>query len=260
MKHLLVLSILPCLLVLTPGRGPAQINLEARFALHAKDHFVATKAIQLCPDPTDPTVPNYSPNWDGVDCYSYTVRRPANEYPGPHVFLLVVRASSGGIWGASCGVTYDPNTGPGNGIDPRYVTWAGCSDGLEFLSDGGHGNFPAPDGGIRITWVTCQNQIFGRVGVHAVLGAFYVYAYSEDVLKITPNYNVPPGPEMAVESCSGQQQNLAEFYSPSFWPYLGGAVHFGGDGSRSYNPCLEVPVKGTTWGQLKTLYSLEDGN
>ena len=113
---------------LLPGTGVAQ-NENARFALHAKDNFTATKAIPtLCNDPTNPSVPNYSPNWEGIDCRDYSVTRPTNESPGPHVYLVVGQASAIGVAGASCGVNYNPGTGQGNGIDPRYVTWTSCTD------------------------------------------------------------------------------------------------------------------------------------
>jgi len=266
LKHQLILSIFLCL-ALTPRVSTPQINLDARFALHAKDPFVPpTKAgLNLCPDPTDPGVPNYSPNWDGIDCQAYAIRRPTNEYPGPQLFLVVGRASLNGVGGASCGVTYNPDTGPGNGIDPRFVSWTGCSDGLEFLSDGGHGDFPAPGGGLRITWATCQDQLINSQGVHTVLGTFYVYAYSEDVLKITPNNNVPPGPELAITTCGGQTTNLAEIVPPNMWPYLEPRVHFGGTGLKGFNPCGELPpdwspVEPITWGKLKALYSREREN
>ena len=59
------------------------------------------------------------------------------------------------------------------------------------------------------------NQIIAGT-VHAVVGAFYVYVYSDDVLKLTPNNNLQGNiPELAVADCAGATTDLAQVYNTS---------------------------------------------
>lgn len=240
----------------------AQGNDNARFALHAKPFFVADKTIpNLCPDPANPLAPNYSPNWDNLPCTDYEVMQGLQVFKGPDVFLVVGQAGLVGIAGASCGVNYIPGGGPGNGIDANFATFINCSNGLYFPNDGPNGTWPAPGGGVRLTWEDCQNEVIGGRGVHAVLGAFYVYAYSDDVLELTPNNNLTSGPELAVTACGGGTTDFMQTVDPSLLPAILGRVQFGAgrDGLIGFTPCNDiVSTQVTTWGNIKSLYDEEN--
>jgi hypothetical protein len=241
MKHWILLA----LLVLIPASALAGPHDNARFALHAKDKFMPTK--------TTPSVCDYSPNIDNVPCLNYTVERPA---PGSaDVFLMIGQAGSVGVTGASCGILYSGTTGVG--IDPGFITWTGCADGLEFPNGPpGEPEWPASQGGMRVTWITCQNQDIPDSGVHVTVGSFYVYAYSEDVLEVTPNNNLLSGAELGLSACGGGTTNLIHLVAPEDRQFLVGRVQFGGDGSQAQNPCgiTIVSKKPTTWGKIKSQY------
>jgi hypothetical protein len=125
------------------------------------------------------------------------------------------------------------------GVD--VLSWTQCSSGLQFPSSPtglSEDEWPASGGGLRITWdssVDCQRTVLGNNGVHAVAGAFYVYAYSNDLFQITSNNNVISGPEFQVGDCSNSLSDLPL--------YNAGRVGFGS--SNGYNPCNggAVPVK-----------------
>lgn len=259
MKRVLLVSLragLLAVLALTLTSGVLfAANEDARFALHAKDNFSPTKTIsQLCPDldPSDGINGSYDPNFEGVDCTQYATSRGTNEFPGPHVYLVVGQADISGISGASCGVDY--TVGGSTGISETFTTFMSCTDGLEFRNSGANGEFPRPGGGLRITWSSCQLQTINGWGVHAVMGVFYVYAYSPDSLQLTPNNNLDSGiPELAVTACAGGTRNLWDIVDPSLIPLVVGRVDFGG--GAGYTPCgVIVPTKNTTWGKLKNLY------
>lgn len=242
----------------------AEAGMEsAVFAMHYKPKFVASKAIpNLCDNPATPTEePNYSPNYSNLPCGSYsTYRSPLGS---GQVYVVIAKAGAEGVSAASFGVAYGGSTG--QGIDPAYVTWTSCTDGLSFPNnDGVHGDFPQPGGGIRITWnnaTSCQSESISNFGVHAVVGVFYVYACSDDVLRLTPNYNLQGGvPEAAVSNCAGSTTDLVQVWGlQNVLQYHMASVGFGNawgcnpcqiDGP----PCGVVPVNPTTWGRMKTMY------
>ena len=82
---------------------------------------------------------------------------PCSEYAtewslgtGTYIYLVIGQADPvAGIKGLSCGVDYSASN--------LFVSWNFCGDGLQFPSDGGNGDWPAPAGGNRMTWETCQN-------------------------------------------------------------------------------------------------------
>ena len=236
---------------------------NCRFALHWKPKFSATKTIgNLCPNATLTNGgPNYSPNWNSttttpnpLPCTSYTTVAGA---PAGQVYIVIGRAGTEGVAAASFGVNYSGTT-PGVGIDPQYVTFTVCADGLSFPNnDGVHGDFPQPGGGTRITWnnsTSCQTQVIGSAGVHAVVGCFYIYAYSADVLQITPNNNLQGGvPELAVANCAGVTTDLYQIWGASISNQLCGSVGVGG--SSGYNPCLLTATGKSTWGKIKAKYT-----
>jgi hypothetical protein len=212
---------------------------EAVFALHAVAHSYPPPQGTPC-GVGKPTIP----------CQNYRTIWPLMS--SADVYLVVARGQPGpGIAGISCGIQYDPR--PQNGVD--MFGWTLCAD-MEFTNAGPNGVWPASGGGNRITWSmedNCQRTVINPDGVHAIAGAFYVYAYSEDYFSVTPNMNLVI-PEFAVADCSAQ----ASYFSLNADM---GTVGFGSitDGSFAggLNPCVgwfTIPTKSTTWGQLKTKY------
>ncbi len=72
-----------------------------------------------------------------------------------------------------------------------------------------------------------------------------MYAYSDDLFRITANRNLLSGPgEFQVADCN---------VSDLVYPTAAGEVAFGST-YTGYNPCLAVPVRRTTWGAIKAKY------
>ena len=252
MKRVLLLT--GAMLLLASSAMAAMENV--RFALHRKDKFSSTKTIPTqCDNPATSAVePNYSPNYDnggaGILCNDYTTTGPV--LAGSTVYV-VIGYPDGGLSGASFGVDYSGSAGVG--IDPNFIGWTQCADGLGFPNDGGNGEFPKPKGGLRITWTlpgSCANQMVNGI-IHAVVGSFYVYAYSADVLRLTENLNIESGPELGVADCAGVTTLMEEIYPASLIDDLVGRVQFG-EGNQGYTPCGVVPARQTTWGNIKNKY------
>jgi hypothetical protein len=243
---------------------------NCRFALHWKPKFSATKTIgTLCPNASSPlATANYSPNWGSatatpapIDCKNYVVSGPLG---AAQVYIVVGKAGTEGVAGASFGINYHggTNTNDAVGIAPQFVQFTACADGLSFPnSDAGCTglpcDFPAPKGGIRITWnntTSCQTQVIGTSGVHAVVGSLYVYAYSNDQLQLTPNNNLQGGvPELAVANCAGVTTDLYQVWGAAITNQLCSRCDFGA--GAGYNACLLTPVANTTWGKIKNKYN-----
>jgi len=228
-------------------------NSGARIALHRQATQSPVTGSQLCGP--------LSPNGNQLPCSAYTVTAPA---PGASfVYVVAAMADAGaGVSFVSFGIDFDgrdpdgqPGTGDEHGIMPAYVSWTQCADGLNLSKNGGFGDWPAPLSSGRISWNGCQNTVIGGT-VHAVVGCFYLYAYSEDVFRITPNNNVQSGPELSIAGCDGIPTNLLSIYPPELYPTLAGRVEFGGDGSQGFNPCnAAVPVTPSSWGRMKTRFA-----
>lgn len=241
--------------------------VDMRIAMHRKDKFSPTKTIaNACDSPATTTIePNYSPNWnstttvaDPLPCTDYTVTGPA---PGPsQIYIVIGQGPAIGISGVSFGIDFNGRAGQQNGVDPSFTSWVACADGLQFPNDGGFGDFPAPKGGTRITWTlpaSCSRQEIGGIGVHAVIGSLYVYAYAEDVVRVTPNNNLLSGAEVVIADCAGVETNLSRILAEAGIDTFAvlGRVHLGGDGSQGYTPCGVVPVADATWGKIKAMYA-----
>ena len=213
-RFFVLLAVLPFLLspIVRPAGAGTQDN--AKLALHA------TNLVGMpCTNSAILTTP----------CSSYVTARPMLA-PGSYVYLVVTQADPVfGIKGLSCGIDYTGSAGVG--IDPQYVSWTYCGDGLDFPSDGGNGDWPAPAGGMRLTWNTCQSTEIAPDQVHAVAGFFYVYAYSPDKFEITRNENLSAGPDLQVADCAPSPSNLPLSHA--------GFVEFGG--GTGYNPCTAPP-------------------
>jgi hypothetical protein len=251
--------------MLLVASSAAMAGMEnSRFALHWQPKFSATKTVnRLCDDPATSTIePNYSPNWNSttltpnpLSCMDYTTAGPIG---AGQVYLVVARGNEDGVAGLSFGVHYTDGTHAG--IDPAFLTFTPCSDGLTFPNnDGVHGDFPQQNGGIRLTWntgngcPTATQQQIAPAGTHCVVGAFYIYAYGPDQMQITGNNNLQGNiPELAVANCAGVQMDLYQVWGPSVYLLLCGRVDIGGGGG--YNPCLLIPTNQTTWGKIKSKY------
>jgi len=237
---------------------PAEAGMEnARFAMHRKDKFSPTKTVsRLCDDLSTETIePNYSPNYTHTSCWEYNLTAALG---ASEIYVVIAHAGLEGVAAASFGVDYAGRAGQHVGIDPALTQWTGCANGLQFSNSGGNGEFPAPGGGLRITWLlpnSCANEVIGNAGVHAVVGAFYIYAYSADIMRLTPNNNlISGGPELAVASCLGQTTDFLQIWPPNIIYQFLAKVGIGG--APSSDPCADhfQDTSFTTWGKLKTHY------
>jgi hypothetical protein len=220
-----------------PGTQP-----RAVFALHAVPHVWPPIPGAPCAVGR-PTIP----------CRDYQVTWPI--LSSTDVYLVVARAyPEPGIAGISCGIRYNP--APQRGVD--MFGWTLCAD-LEFTNAGSNGEWPASGGGNRITWSlvdACQRTVINPDGVHAIAGAFYLYAYSSDTFEVTPNWNLAGGWELAVVDC-----RLNTTYLDYCEYCTTGRIGFGPPDDYSnydpYNPCAgttPIAVQRTTWGGIKAKY------
>ena len=108
-----------------------------RFALHIK---TVTKLGALCT-----TQPH-----NNIDCVSFNIHYWPLYTPG-YAYVVVGQAPAAGVEGASFGITYNPSA-----HSLGYVSWTQCGGGLTFPNDGGNGDFPQPDGGVRMTNYPCS--------------------------------------------------------------------------------------------------------
>jgi hypothetical protein len=206
-----------------PAAAYAGVNADAKIALHLKAHTI--KATTNCSTWAPKNVPCSQFQTSGQTPHAYDA------------YLIVANAdrNGSGIGGLSCGIYYDGEIG--EGVD--VYGWLLCADGeatQEAISGEDRSDWPYPGSGIRITWNTqthCQrNVIAGHEveGIHAIAGAFYVYAYGEGLLYVSPNMRSQSAPELAVVACDGSVDNL---------PFdRDGAVRFSPTGTLlGYNPC-----------------------
>jgi hypothetical protein len=230
----LVVALLAAVVAL-PAANPvlAGVNLGPKVALHVS--AMTTKEPTICS--------TWNPNELSLPCSAYNTRGDVGQ--DLLVYLVVARADTpsfaGGVAGITAGIEYDGRRS--HGID--VLSWTVCADGLDVPNSGPGGEWPASGGGDVITWLNCQQSRIGSDGIHAVVGAFRVYAYSSDKLRITPNRNLQVGPQFLLANCFAQ-----EFGVDDTTLALGSA----GFGMAGFNPCGELPVVPATWGSLKTKY------
>lgn len=196
----------------------ANTSLTPKVALHISN--ATTKAGTICT--------SWNPNSLHIPCSQYVVDGPLLQ--NKLVYMVYTQVDSplfnGGITGISLGIEYNGNAG--QGVDVQG--WTLCSDGLDYPNAGPRGDWPAAGGGNIVTWITCQETRIGSDGVHAVIGALSVYAYSGDQLRVTPNRNLEGGSSFAIANCGGIEQR------PDTVRTLGRA----GFGIRGLNPCTLV--------------------
>ena len=208
------------LLVLSFEQALAGNEFTPKVALHVS--AATNKASTICS--------TWNPNGKGIPCSDYVAEGPLGE--NLLVYMVVAQADtpafSDGIAGVSMGIEYNGNLG--QGVD--VYSWTLCADGQEYPNAGPRGEWPASGGGNTITWLTCQETRIGSDGMHAVVGAFGVYAYSADLLKVTPNRNLQSGPFLGFANCDAEEVR-PDSISSSGW------AGFGIDGR---NPCGPLAV------------------
>jgi len=167
---------------------------------------------------------------------------------------MVGHADSVGIDAVSFGINYQG--GPRTGIDPQWVSWTGCTDGSEYFASGEFDDpWPSRTSGATIVWATCQDQLIDAEGVHVVVAALSVYAYSEATLWVT-GHDTWAGPVLEVHPCDGTDTDLLDQVPFAEQGTRYPKVQIGGV-DKAYNPCLGtggVPVRATTWGRIKRHY------
>jgi hypothetical protein len=152
-----------------------------------------------------------------------------------------------GISGVQFAIDYDG--GSQSGVD--IYSWNVCADGLDVPTD----NWPAPRTGDIVTWIVdretgdgCQENVPGTAedGVTAIIGYFYLTAYSTDRLAVISDRR--PDPHLAITTCpTGYTYEL----DPS---EQAGNVGFSSDLTEKGNiPCVHHVDK-KTWGQIKSTY------
>ena len=233
------------ILCLCPGtRLPeceAGSAMFAIFAVHRKPAYTPSKFF--------PTLCDYGPGENGPFCGEFVAAGPA---PGASTVFVIAVVSDRLLKGVTFGIDHEGRTGAGDGIDPAFSTWNPCVSGTETTWSGPWGDWPAPASALRIDFTECTAGPPTCNGTHVVLGAFYVYAYAEDVLRITPNRVVEPE-QLTVVACDGTETNQIDAF-PDWWAYTG-RVHLGGDGNQGIPGCGACPeVHPVTWGRIKTLY------
>ena len=209
---------------------------HAKIALHLT-HLPAKNSVSyICQDE--------SPNTLNIPCSSYVVEGALNTPYSLYVVLAQAdpadtnEALGQGTRGVSLGIGYNGNAS--EGVD--VAGWTSCAD-LEFPND-----WPNSGSGNVLTWVDCQGTVISPDGMHAVIGAFSIYAYSVDSFFITPNTKTMI-PALTAADCNGAQWDL----------YLGnvGRLEFG-TLRYSCNPCVTDcigdPVLPVTWGKIKSKY------
>lgn len=204
-----------------PSAAIAGGNPDAMLALHVTPRV--TKAVCSTALPTE-------------GCSGFTT-----ESSSPGFFSIFVCAAgidSLGIAGAQFGVDY----ADGQSVGCDISAWYSCTD-LQFEEN----NWPQAGTGNLVTWepsLNCQNPTDLTSAV--LIGVFDVTAYSGDVFTLTPR---PVDGKAKVADCTAAENDIT-----AADPSRLGVVTFGTTGG--YNPCLSatVPVRPTTWGNIKQMY------
>ena len=223
---------------------------DPKFAIHLKTP--AAKAPTICTTAS----PNDTTGGPATACTDYVTAWPLSTDADMYIVIAQVRPDSfatepANIAGASFGITYDDVVNSGMDIvgTPIY-----CADGLLLGSDDPNPVFPIDSGSsIRLTWDnvgSCQTQVIGTDGIHAIAMVFKVFAYGADTFTITPNRNLLSGTELAVANCSNAETKLdtMDVVNTAFAEFGGGS---------GCNPCImpcPTPTYPLTWGRIKTLY------
>ena len=195
-------------------------------ALHAKGH--TSKGGTVCG--------TWAPN--DIDCMEFNTRGTT----GAAYDIYVVGVNPNPVLGDSlptvAGVRWaiDYDGAPQHGVD--VFSWIMCGD-LEFPMDG----WPSPKLGNTLTWDfrECKTTWPGESGGQAVAGAFYIYAYSDDIFSVTPWFGWELDSLGAWESWMDPVLELANCRGSGYYLDLErarGAVRFSSAGTLvGFNPC-----------------------
>ena len=149
-----------------------------------------------------------------------------------------------GMAGIQVGITYEKGSEQRRGIE--VLDWTSCSD-LQFPGD----NWPESGSGNTITWIadTCDEGIVAA-------GYFYVSAYGPAAMQLAP---FPPTGLVKTATCRAAESEVQTPLALSRvgWVSMGGGTV--GTDTDGCNPLIEsctgpVPVRPTTWGQIKARY------
>jgi len=226
MKLLTLLPVLLCLGSLSPPALGSPANENAKIALHLQD-VPTGKAPNICDRAERPPCNSGEQN----------LRVNGQLHTTYNVYALVLDGDAqAGISGADFGVSYSSSI--------LLNSWTLCAD----LSSPQE-TWPQSDSGIIVTWNAlgnCQDTPAvgdSTNGVTAVLGSFYVYAYSEGVLSISPRTTIA-SQEFAVSDCSPQKTTLP-------FPSSAGSVAFG-NSATGYDPCAADQAAESVQGGIYT--------
>ena len=227
MKRALAILLVPALaLTALPVRTFAVINLGHKILLHVR----AVTTENVCYGTNKPSCA--------------TINTHGNLAPGNFYYTYILVTDGDGVDGVcalQCGISYGATT--------SVFRWTRCDD-VDYLSTG----WPASGGGAMLTWdpwAHCQRTEPGGTGtgVVAVAGYFYMGAYANDVMSITPR---PVDNLAAVADCHGLMSLVATGDPATQWR-LGKAGFGTGQG---YSPCglaQATPVQQSTWGSVKSV-------
>lgn len=147
------------------------------------------------------------------------------------VYLVVGKADPVlGVGGLHAGIDYNPS--PGQGVD--VIDWYSCAETqIPTAGTGLPATWPAAGGGSIFLWADCQTNINPPDDLHAVAGAFYVYAYSSDEMRVIP---APFGDSstLAVGTCFGATIH------PDPNTDAGSVAFSEGATVPGHNPCMET--------------------
>jgi len=141
---------------------------------------------------------------------------------------------TGGILGGSFSIRYNQDLG--------LMDWTPCGEVVEQSN-----SWPETENGVRIRFTECVVENY-EGGQRAVLGSFYVYAYADAYLEILDG-DIP----RQVEDCLGVSLSGADVGHRG----IRTEASFGNTYlDHAFNPCLRdwVPVRHSTWGQVKLLF------
>jgi len=216
-----ILLITPVIFLTYPSVSPAGagLNTNAKIACHLVAHSSKTLPCQSPPKP--PCNPGSS---------AFTTHGNLNT-PYDLYILVADGDSSGGIAAAEFGIAYKGTSQEGLDV----LGWTLCGD-AEYGSHPDAPAWPLAGSGTIIVWdhtANCQKATaIGDLdaGVTAVAGCLYVYAFSNDIFKITKRPLISP-PVVSVVGCG-----KAAVRDTLDFPRSVGKVAFG-QGGGGFDPC-----------------------
>ena len=168
---------------------------------------------------------------------------------GPYwfVYLLAAKGSSpANVAAVRTGVTYQGGASGAQGdhVGIDVLAWRLCATMNNVTPN--VPEWPAPGSGNTISWdlpESCQEQ------ATAVVGYFYLAAYSPDVLRLTGD---PADGDAEIRDCESNIEGLNESRD------LGSVAFGAGAQELACNPCTtacdDMPVQPATWGGIKGLF------